>query len=221
MTACFVARIDPKPQGEAGNFGGVANVRLGMQACSRYVQRGHLPWTLQSYVSEMMGVRVGSLHKLIVSWGVSALALVTAATGCGASDGKASEREPVIIQEANYPAPPVAVLRKVRRCLVDAGVDLRMKTKKGWNFRIVGVLPADEIGFGELPGGGVVNLWVTVSPKEAKRVAEVANRRNRGTAIGTGRNDAEAHGSGVAALSVTPTVPRGAEADVYPCLRAS
>lgn len=135
--------------------------------------------------------------------------------GCG---GGAGHGEKVALQSVDYAAPPVGKARELKQCLRRAGVALQSKPRKGWRFRIRGILPADEIGFAQLPEGGVMYLWLTVSSAEARRVAALANS-HIGREAGTRENEAITHGSGITALAVSP-MPRnkGDVQAVYDCL---
>jgi hypothetical protein len=89
-------------------------------------------------------------------------------------------------------------------------MSIRARTKAGWKFGIEGILPAEEIGFVELPSGGVVYIWLAPSVGAAKRIAATANRHNR-NGSGSVRNDAVARGKGVTTASVSPHVENYAE----------
>jgi hypothetical protein len=161
---------------------------------------------------------VATIGKLVTIALVVVAALAIAATGCGASEG--SDEEVVVVQGANYAAPAVSEVRAVRRCLRESGMGVRKTVKDEWSLRIVGVLPAEEVGFAALPGGGAVDIWLTISSKEAKRVAELANRKHRDHTVGTARNNAEAHGSGVTSIVVSSQpVVRSEVMQVYRCLK--
>lgn len=145
------------------------------------------------------------------------LITTTVLAGCG-NHSSNSGQDSVAIQTFDYLAPSRESVLRVRRCILGR-FKLRIATKRSWRFRIGGVLPVDEVGFVLLPGGGVVSVWLAASAKEAKRVALVANRRNRKVSIGTGQNDAVAHGRGITAIAIRPAArhPKDVEA-LYKCL---
>jgi hypothetical protein len=145
-----------------------------------------------------------------------ALAFGLFASGCGAAD---HGEEAVVIQETGYSPPTALAVRQLRQCLVHHGLHLRKRAKAGWESPITGVLPAEEVGFVVLPGGGAVDLWLTRSPREAERVSRLANQHYRRKGVGNSENDAQAHGSGVTTVVVTEALPvrHGELAKVYRC----
>jgi hypothetical protein len=161
--------------------------------------------------------RRGVSPRSIAVSGTTMLVCIVGLAGCGGGH----DVEKVKLEEVGYAAPNNRSKLQVRRCLARSGMTISKKGRSSWRFRIVGVLPADELGFVEFPDKSAMYVWWTISLAEAKRVAKVANAHHS-LNIGTSRNRAIAHGRGVSTLAVSP-MPRDESTTqiAYRCLRGT
>jgi hypothetical protein len=147
-----------------------------------------------------------------------ALSVMLTIMGCGDSSGSSTSATGVVLgQGVDYPASDPRVKRQLSECLAKAQVQVKSHIATDWKFRIAGLVPADEAGFAVLPSGGVFELWLAVSPSQARRVAAAANREDD-QHMGGARNLAKAQGSVVLALAMEPHPSSASEMhSVYRC----
>jgi hypothetical protein len=145
-------------------------------------------------------------------------ALIVGIGGCDSGDRPGDSSGANVIETFDYADTPNKLDRDLRGCLRSIDVRVVKTTRPGWRFRFSGVLPAEEVGFAELPSGGVIYLWLAPSRSAARRAANLANAKLRNAGVESA--GVMVYGRGIAAVALNPAPSVNAEAKrVFECLR--